>query len=215
MDPHAGQPVLTAGASPESAEAAMIMIHGRGAGAHDIIGLAEPLARPRFLCLAPDAAGATWYPYSFMAPREQNEPWLGSALNVIESLVIDQLDRGLPAHKIVLLGFSQGACLSSEFMLRHPRRYGGLIAFSGGLIGPAGTTWADVVASFAGVPVFLGCSDIDPHIPKERVIETAGVFERLGASVTRKLYPRMGHTINDDEITEAQKILDQVLATKV
>ena len=212
MEPHANQPVVHAGAPLEGADAVMIMVHGRNASPRDILSLGAALKRPRVACLAPAAAGGTWYPFSFLAPREQNEPGLSSALGVLSSLVDDLLRRDVPSHKIVLLGFSQGACLASEFSVRHPRRYGGLLALSGGLIGPPGTTWDDVTGSLDGMPVFLGCSDVDGHIPKERVIESEGVFKRMGARVTRTLYPGMGHLVNDDEILEVQSVLDAVLA---
>jgi predicted esterase len=213
MGPHDNQPVVHAGAPLDKAAAAMIMVHGRGASPQDILGLAPAFKRPRFACLAPAAAGGTWYPFSFMSPREKNEPGLSSALGVIESLVVDLMKRGFPSHKIVLLGFSQGACLSSEFTIRHPRRYGGVLALSGGLIGAPGTTWDEETADLSGTPVFLGCSDVDPHIPATRVIESDAVFKRLGARVTRKLYPGMGHIVNDDEIGAVQTVLDEVLAS--
>ncbi|MES2178995.1 MAG: phospholipase [Gemmatimonadota bacterium] len=213
MDPHANQPVVHAGAPVESADAVMVMVHGRGAGPNGILSLVAPLGRPRFAYLAPSASGGTWYPFSFMSPREQNEPGLSSALGVLDALVVGLLERGIPSEKIVLLGFSQGACLASEFTLRHPRRYGGLLALSGGLIGPPGTTWDDVTGSLHGVPVFLGCSDVDGHIPKERVIESEAVFKRLGARVKRTLYPGMGHLVNEDEIAEVQAVMDAVSIT--
>ncbi|MEO8619757.1 MAG: dienelactone hydrolase family protein [bacterium] len=212
MGPHDNQPAVYAGAPLDTAAAVLIMVHGRGASPTSILSLVSAINRPQFAFVAPAAAGGTWYPYSFMAPREQNEPGLSSALRVIEALVTSLLQRGVPSHKIALLGFSQGACLSSEFSIRHPRRYGGVLALSGGLIGPAGTTWDDVTAALDGTPVFLGCSDIDFHIPKERVIESEGVFKRLGARVKRTLYPGMGHLVNDDEIAEVQSVLDEVLA---
>lgn len=211
MEPHASQPTLRAGTSLDSAGAVAILIHGRGADPRDMLGLAQAFDRPGFAYLAPAAAGNVWYPYSFMAPRAQNEPGLSSGLSVIEGLVIDVMNRGFAAKQIVIGGFSQGACLASEFCIRHPRSYGGLLAFSGGLIGPPGTTWDDVTADLDGMQVFMGCSDVDPHIPKERVLESEQVFARLGASVTRKLYPGMGHTISGDEVKEAQRILDAVL----
>ena len=178
-----------------------------------MLSLAPAFDRPRVACIAPSAAGGTWYPFSFLAPRAQNEPGLSSALDVLESLVVDLMARGIPSHKIVLLGFSQGACLASEFSIRHPRRYGGVVVLSGGLIGPPGTSWDDVIVSLDGTPVFLGCGDVDGHIPKERVIESEAVFRRLGARVKRTLYPGMGHLVNADEITEVQAVLDAVLAT--
>jgi predicted esterase len=214
MGPHDNQPILYAGAPLDRAAAALVMIHGRGASPQDILGLAPAFERPRFACVAPAAAAGTWYPFSFMFPREKNEPGLSSALGVIESLVVDLMKRGFPSHKIVLLGFSQGACLSSEFAIRHPRRYGGLLALSGGLIGAPGTTWNEVTDDLDGTPVFLGCSDVDPHIPAARVIESEAVFKKLGARVTRRLYPGMGHIVNEDEIAEVQAVLDEVLAAQ-
>ena len=211
MGPHDNQPPKYAGTALDKAAAAIIMIHGRGAGPDDILSLAAAFDRPQFACIAPAAAGGTWYPLSFMAPREKNEPGLSSALGVIESVVADLLTRGFPSRKIVLLGFSQGACLSSEFMIRHPRRYGGLLALSGGLVGPPGTTWHDVTGTLDGTPVFLGCSDVDAHIPATRVIESEAVFKAVGARVTRKLYPGMGHLVNVDEIAEVRSVLDEVL----
>lgn len=212
MEPHGNQPAVYAGASLDHAEAAMIMVHGRNAGPANILGLRDAINRPRVACIAPAAAGGTWYPLSFMAARQANEPGLSSGLAVIESIVADLVKRGWPSHKIVLLGFSQGGCLASEFSIRHPRRYGGVLVLSGGLIGPPGTTWDDVTASLGGTPVFLGCSDVDSHVPKERVIESEGVFRRLGARVKRTLYPGMGHLVNEDEIAEVQAVLDEVLA---
>ena len=211
MEPHADQPVVHAGAPLDGADAVMIMMHGRNAGPNAILSLCAAIRRPRVACVAPAAAGGSWYPFSFLAPREQNEPGLSSGLAVIESLVDDLIEHGHPAHKIVLLGFSQGACLASELAIRHPRRYGGVLVLSGGLIGPPGTSWDDVTASLDGTPVFLGCSDVDAHIPKERVIESEAVFRRLGARVKRTLYPGMGHLVNDDEIAEVERVLDEVL----
>jgi predicted esterase len=212
MQPHGGQPVLRTGADATAARAAMIMIHGRNAGPANILDLVPVLRRPDFLYLAPAAAGGTWYPNSFMVPRERNEPGISSGLSVIESLVTDLLGQGFTSHQVMLLGFSQGACLASEFSIRHPRRYGGVMALSGGLIGEPGTTWDDVTASLDGTPVFLGCSDVDSHIPAERVLESEAVFRRLGAAVTRKLYPGMGHTVIPDEIEMVQRTMDSVLA---
>jgi predicted esterase len=211
MKPHAGQPVMRARAENAAARAAMIMVHGRNAGPENILDLAPALARPEFLYVAPAAAGRTWYPFSFMAPREQNEPGISSGLFVIESLVQELMTQGFPPERIMLLGFSQGACLTSEFSIRHPRRYGGVMVLSGGLIGPPGTTWDDVTTSLDGTPVFLGCSDIDAHIPAARVLESEAVFERLGANVTRKLYPGMGHTVSADELRIVQRAMEGVL----
>jgi glyoxalase family protein len=211
MGVHSPNAVLATGTKLHSAVAAAILVHGRGADPGDMLGLARAFGRQTIAYLAPGATGNTWYPFSFLSPREKNEPGISSGLAVIETLVQQCLARGLPEHKIVVGGFSQGACLASEFCIRHPRKYGGLLAFSGGLIGPPGTTWDDVDADLSGMPVFLGCSDVDPHIPKERVLETEQVYARLGASVIRKIYPGMGHTIIEDELGEAQKILDAML----
>ena len=211
MGPHANQPVVYSGAPLDRADAAMIMVHGRNAGPNNILSLVPAIDRARFACLAPAAAGGTWYPFSFLVPREQNEPGLSSALEVLDTLVTDLMQRGFPSHRIALLGFSQGACLASEFVIRHPRRYGGLLVLSGGLIGPPGTIWDDVTTSLDGMPVFLGCSDVDGHIPKERVIESAATFDRLGARVKQNLYPGMGHLVNEDEIAEVQAVLDTVV----
>ena len=213
MEPHGSQPTLRAGQSLDSAGAVAILVHGRGADPRDMAGLAQAFDRPGFAYLMPAAAGNTWYPFSFMSPRQQNEPGISSGLAVIEGLVQQCLERGIPEKKIVIGGFSQGACLSSEYCVRHPRKYGALLAFSGGLIGPPGTKWDDVTGRLAGTQAFFGCSDVDPHIPKERVIETGEVYRQLEASVTLKLYKGMGHTINADELKEAQRILDEVLAS--
>ncbi|HEX9925200.1 MAG TPA: dienelactone hydrolase family protein [Anaerolineae bacterium] len=207
---HQGQQVYTTGKPLAEARAAMILVHGRGANAPDILQLANELHQPELAYLAPQAAGNTWYPYSFMEPIERNEPWLSSALGVVAGLLRQIEAAGIPAEKIILGGFSQGACLASEFVARNARRYGGLIAFSGGLIGPPGTP-RDYEGSLDGMPIFLGCSDVDFHIPKERVHETAVTFERMGATVTERLYPNMGHTIVQDEIEHARKILQAVV----
>lgn len=205
-NPHQGQPVLTAGKPLHEAKAAMILVHGRGADAESILDLADFLSYPKMIYLAPQANGNTWYPYSFLSPIPQNEPGLSSALQVLADLVAQVEATGIPAERIILAGFSQGACLASEFVARNAQRYGGLLAFSGGLIGPPGTP-RDYPGSLAGTPIFLGCSDVDFHIPKERVQESADVFTRLGATVTMRLYPGMDHTIIQDEIAEAQKIV--------
>ena len=199
LDPHAGQPVLTRGAALADARLAAILLHGRGASAEDILGLAAEFRVSDVAYLAPEAAGQTWYPYSFLSPMDRNEPGLGSALGVVASLVASLEARGVPAHRVALLGFSQGACLALEFAARNARRYAGVAGLSGGLIGPPGTPRA-YGGSFDGTPVFLGCSDVDPHIPVARVHESAEVFRRMGASVDERIYPGMGHSINADEI---------------
>jgi phospholipase/carboxylesterase len=193
------QPVLFMGEPLGQARAAMVMVHGRGATAEDILELAVELNRPGFAYLAPQAANNSWYPQSFLAPIASNEPWLSSALARLSTVLQRVEEGGIPRERTILLGFSQGACLALEFAARHAQRYGGIAALSGGLIGPDGTP-RDYPGSFAGTPVFLGCSDRDPHIPKERVQQSAEVLRRLGADVTMRLYPNMGHTVNQDEI---------------
>jgi len=211
MLPHSGNPVVHAGASLDDASTVMILVHGRNAAPRNILDLFVQLDRPGVAALAPAAGGGTWYPHSFLAPREQNEPGISSGLFVLETLVLDLLERGFSAQNLVLLGFSQGACLSAEFAFRQPRLYGGVVVLSGGLIGPPGTTWTDAaVGSLDQVPIFLGCSDVDAHIPKERVLDSEMVFSRMGARVTRRLYPGMAHTVNDDEIAFVRSIIDDV-----
>jgi predicted esterase len=210
QDPHADQPVLRAGPPPEEATATLIMIHGRGAGAESILSLYQPLGIANLAALAPEAAGATWYPYSFLAPMESNQPYLDSALRRIETLVSDLLDRGIPSERIALLGFSQGACLTSEFVARHPRRYGAVMALTGGLIGPPGTP-RDYAGSLDGTPMFLGTSDPDPHVPFERVEETAAVLTRMGARVETRRYPGMPHTINQEELDACRTLIQGIV----
>ena len=205
-DPHRGQPVLHGGAPIERARLAVICIHGRGASAEDILGLASELRTTDVAYLAPQAAGGSWYPFSFLAPIAQNEPGLSSALGIIDSLIDALNQQGMSTDRVALLGFSQGACLSLEYAARHAARYAAVAGLSGGLIGPPGTprTYA---GDFAGTPVFLGCSDMDPHIPVERVRESAEVFRRMGASVDERIYPRMGHTVNRDELEAVRALV--------
>jgi glyoxalase family protein len=207
--PHQGQPVLTAGQPLDEAKAALVLVHGRGATAQSILELGAVLDHSDLAYLAPQASGNTWYPYSFLAPMSQNEPGISSGLQAVADVVASIEASGIPAEKIIIGGFSQGACLASEFVARQGRRFGGLLAFSGGLIGPPGTA-RDYDGSLAGMPVFIGCSDVDPHIPLERVEETADTLSALNASVNKQIYPRMGHTIIQDEIDQAMQIVRQV-----
>ena len=204
--PHQGRPVLAAGVPLDRAQAAMILIHGRGATAESILDLAAEVDRPGFAYLAPQAAGNTWYPNSFLAPIPSNEPGLSSGLAVIDGLLAHLAAAGLPPERTILLGFSQGACLTVEYVARHARRYGGVAGLSGGLIGPDGTP-RDYAGSLAGTPIFLGCSDVDFHIPTERVEESAAVLRRLGGDVTMRLYPNMGHTVNADELAAVRALM--------
>ena len=197
--PHQGQPIMTAGEPLNRARAAMVMVHGRGASAENILDLAVELHQPGFAYLAPQAAGDTWYPYSFLAPLARNEPGLSSGLAAIANVLAQVAQAGIPLERTMLLGFSQGACLALEFVARNARRYGGVAGLSGGLIGPDGTP-RDYPGSLVGTPVFLGCSDVDFHVPKERVELSAQVLQRLGGNVTMRLYPGMDHTVNQDEI---------------
>jgi predicted esterase len=198
-DPHTGQPVLTEGPPPADARLTLVLIHGRGASARDILALARELRLRDVAYVAPEAGGSSWYPYSFLAPLDQNEPGISSAFRVLASLIDTLRVQGVDASRVGFLGFSQGACLALEFAARHAARYAGMFALSGGLIGPSGTS-RNYSGSFEGTPVFLGCSDVDPHVPIERVHESADVFKRMNATVDERIYPRMGHTVNEDEI---------------
>jgi predicted esterase len=205
-DPHAGQPVLRAGPAVSEARLVAILIHGRGASAEDILGLAQELRAKDVAYLAPQAAGHSWYPYSFLSPIPQNEPGITSSLRLIQGLIDDLARQGVPADHLVLMGFSQGACLTLEFAARHPRRYAAIAGLSGGLIGPPGTP-RDYPGSLEGTPVFLGCSDVDAHIPLERVRESAGVLRRMAAQVDERIYTGMGHTVNRDELDAVDALL--------
>jgi predicted esterase len=208
LDPHANPHTLQAGAPIDDARIVAVMLHGRGAGAQDILNLAQEFSASDVAYVAPEAAGNTWYPYSFLMPLEQNEPALSSALRAIENLIASLVQKKVTPERIALMGFSQGACLALEFSARHAQRYAAIAAFSGGLIGPPGTA-RNYSGSFDGTPVFLGCSDVDPHIPVERVHESAEVFTRMGAVVNKKIYPHMGHTINEAEIRIVDAMLQQ------
>ena len=210
VGPHAGQPIATAGVPPGEAAGALILVHGRGGDAVDMLGLAELVAPPRTLCLAPQAAGHTWYPNRFTEPVARNEPHLGSALSVLGDLVDRVADAGLPPERTALLGFSQGACLALEFTLRRARRFGAVIGFSGGLIGNAVAPAPVGARPFGGMPVLLGCSERDPHIPLGRVRETDAVLRALGAEVVTRIYPGGGHDINEDELDLARRLLARV-----
>jgi phospholipase/carboxylesterase len=205
-DPHRDQPVLTLGVGLSQAVAAVILLHGRGASAEDILGLATEMHDERFAYLAPQAAGNAWYPYSFMAPIEKNEPWLSSALAKVGTIVQQAVAAGLSRDRIFVCGFSQGACLSSEFVARNPARYGGLIAFTGGLIGPPD---ADLhhKGDLAGMPALFSSGDPDPHVPWSRVLESAEQFTAMGAVVTTQRYPGRPHTVLPQEIKSARDVI--------
>lgn len=204
-----GQPLRTRGRRLTEARAVMIMVHGRGSTAEGILSLVAEFDHPEVAYLAPQAAGYTWYPYSFLEPLERNEPHLSAALSVLSHLVARVNAAAVPNERVMLLGFSQGACLALEYAARNATRYGGVVGLSGGLIG-AEDTPRDYPGSLDGTPVFLGCSDVDFHIPKARVDESAVVLERLGGAVTKRLYPGMGHTVNQDEIDFVKAMVEAV-----
>lgn len=211
VSPHQSQPIRTAGESIHRAKAAMLMVHGRGARAEDILSLADQLNFPEFAYLAPQAADNTWYPNRFLNPISENEPWLTSALAFVGDVFAQIVQAGIPPERIILLGFSQGACLTLEFAARNAQRFGGVAGLSGALIGPDNTP-RDYLDSLAGTPVFLGCSDVDFHVPKERVDQTADVMRVLGGDVTERLYPNMEHMVNQDEIDFVRGLMQAAVA---
>ena len=208
---HSRSEVLAAGPDPEDAAGVVILLHGRGGSPEGMLELAGRIAPDDVAVLAPRADRHTWYPRSFLAPQEENEPWLSSALSwleeIVEGLAGGESGGEGAAPGVGLVGFSQGACLALEYAARHPRRYGGVAGLSGGLVGPPGREWA-YEGSLEGTPVFLGCSDRDPHIPEERVRESGRVLEGLGADVTVEIYPGMGHTVNDDETERVRGMME-------
>lgn len=208
-DPHGSQPVLRRGVPLDVARGAVILVHGRGASAEDILSLAQELRARDLALLAPQASGRTWYPYPFLAPVEQNEPGISSGLGVLGGLLTHLQRQGMTADRVALMGFSQGACLALEFAARNPQRYAAIVGLSGGLIGPPGTS-RNYTGSFAGAPVFLGCSDVDSHIPLERVRESTAVFRRMGAEVDERIYANMGHTVNRDELDAVDALLTAI-----
>lgn len=210
MTIHQGQHVAQFGAPLSRAKGAMIMLHGRGAGAENILSLAEVFAQPDFAYFAPQAAGRTWYPQSFLAPLEQNEPHLSSALAAIGDLFDMLAAENFPPSRVALLGFSQGACLSLEYAARFAQRYGAVMALTGGLIGPEETP-RDYKGSLEGTPIFIGCSDVDFHVPLARVKESTKILTGMGADVTERIYPGMGHTINDDEIANVRRLMVRMM----
>lgn len=205
-DPHGDQPVLRHGPRPADARLTVILVHGRGDSAAGILSLTQEFEADDVAWIAPQAAGHTWYPYSFLSFIERNEPFISSALGLLRRLLEGLEDDRVTAERVVLMGFSQGACLTSEFAARHARRYAGLAILSGGLIGPPATP-RDYAGSFDGTPVLIGCSDVDPHIPLQRVQETSDVYRRMHARVDERIYPNLPHTINSDEIAAIAEML--------
>jgi phospholipase/carboxylesterase len=202
---HEGMPVGRRGPEPASARAVVVLLHGRGSSPEGVLELADRLGEPDVAFLAPAARGGTWYPQSFLAPFADNEPYLSSALGVVDGLVHSVGD----ATRLVLAGFSQGACLASEYALRHPQRYGGLLLYTGGVLGPPGTTWTPR-GTFAGTPAYLGTADPDDWVPVERVRETAALFAAMDAVVSVDVFPGMGHLVNEQEIAAGRALLRAV-----
>jgi len=209
--PHQGQQLVTAGTSLSEADAAMILVHGRGATARSIVQMGQEVHREGVALLAPQAARNTWYPNSFLAPVEQNEPGRSSGLQAVDDAVERAVEADIDRERVLLLGFSQGACLASEYVARNPRRYGGLVALSGGLIGET-VDPESYEGDVAGTPVFIGCSDVDPHIPLERVKETSEAFELLNGDVDERIYEGMGHGVNEDELEAVSELVAGLVA---
>jgi phospholipase/carboxylesterase len=208
--PHQGQPVRLAGEPLDRAQAAMLMVHGRGASAEDILSLSDQLNQSGFAYLAPQASENTWYPNRFLVPLAENEPWLSSALALVGEVFAEIVKAGIPPKHVMLLGFSQGACLTLEYAARNTQRYGGVVGLSGALIGPDDMP-RDDQGSLAGTPVFLGCSDVDFHVPKERVDRTAVILKNLGGEVTERLYPNLDHSVNQDEIDFVRGMMESLI----
>jgi len=206
---HTKQPVLAVGKSLDQARAAVVMLHGRGSNARDMLRLVQDIEHPDCAFVAPQAAGYSWYPHRFIEPIARNEPHLSSALRIINEQVERLVESGIPVSRIIIMGFSQGACLALEFAARQAMRFGGIAGLSGGLIGQT-LDFSRYAPTYQGLPVFLGCSDVDDHIPKARVEESSKVFSERGAQVTTRIYPRMGHTINEDEIVFVRAMISAV-----
>ena len=198
--------IITAGRELDKDSKVLIMLHGRGGSAEDILSLSSFLEVKDFTLLAPHATNNTWYPYSFLSPPTQNAPWLTSALSLLKDLLNDIYSKGVAPGNIYFAGFSQGACLTLEFVTRNANKYGGVVAFTGGLIGDK-IIEENYQGDFQGTPIFIGTSDPDPHVPVERAIKSSNILKRMHASVTLKVYPGMGHTISQDEIENANQLV--------
>jgi len=212
LNPHLVQPLIRHGCAPADARLAAILVHGRGRDVHEMIGIADRLGLDDVTYLAPTAAGNSWYPSRFMEPLTQNQPMLDHALERVHTLVHGLAADGFDPARIVLLGFSQGACLVTEYAVRNAQRYGAIVAFTGGLIGPPGSTW-NYGGGFAGTPVLLGTGDPDDWVPAPRVIETAGVLSQRGARVSLEIYPGMDHVVSDEEIARARDLIERAVTT--
>jgi len=211
-DPHRDSPVRQFGKPLREASGAVILLHGRGGSAEDILSLAREFSLPQLVFLAPQAAGNSWYPNSFLAPIAQNEPWLTSALHKVETTVQMVNEAGISSERIVIGGFSQGACLATEFVARHPKRYSGLIAFTGGLIGPLDADLTHT-GDLAGTPAFFGSGDPDPHVPWQRVEQSGQILAEMGAAVTVRRYANRAHTISGEEIDFAKNLIRDAFGT--
>ncbi|HET8809723.1 MAG TPA: dienelactone hydrolase family protein [Flavobacteriaceae bacterium] len=198
--------IYTAGKPINEAEKALILLHGRGADAQDILGLATHLNISDFALLAPQATNHTWYPYSFLAPPGQNEPWLSSALGLLKELTDEVVEQGIPAENIYFLGFSQGACLTLEFVTRNAKKYGGIVAFTGGLIGDK-IYEGNYSGDFEGTPIFLSTGNPDPHVPLERIEESTKILKKMNANLQVKIYENRPHTISQEEIDLANELI--------
>jgi predicted esterase len=210
QNPHESQPVVEAGTPLQQAKTALILIHGRGATAHSMLGLAQEVNQQQMAYLAPQAMMNTWYPQRFIVPRSANEPWLSSALQKVHATVQMAHDAGIAYDHIALVGFSQGACLVAEYVARHPQRYGAVAVLSGGLIGQDDEL-TDYTGDLAQTPIFLGCSDVDFHIPVERVHASEKILRQMGAEVDKRIYPNMGHTLNNDELDALRQMLTNIV----
>ncbi|MDX1700759.1 MAG: dienelactone hydrolase family protein [Melioribacteraceae bacterium] len=208
LEPHSGDKILYTGVDLENAKTALILIHGRGSTAESILPLANELNLDDTIVIAPQADQFTWYPYRFIEKRERNEPGISSGLALIDSIIYSLNDSGISTDNIFLLGFSQGACLILDYAARNPKKYAGIFALSGGLIGEK-LNWNDYSGNLEKTPVFLGCSDNDFHIPEERVHESGKIFNELSSDVTIKIYNNMGHTISYAEIEEMNTIISK------
>jgi phospholipase/carboxylesterase len=206
-------PIIQAGTPIEQATGVLILLHGRGGSAEDMIGLGRALTSDRLALLAPQAPGHTWYPYSFLAPRQQNEPYLSSALKQVEAALAKATSAGLAISRVGLCGFSQGACLATEFVARHPQRYAGLLAFTGGLIGPLEEP-ISLTGDLAGTPVLLSSGDPDPHVPWKRVQQSGELLTSIGGQVMLQRFPGRPHTILPEEIEQGKKLLSISLDQK-
>jgi len=213
LDPHQYGTVHTFGADLQEAAGAVILLHGRGGSAEDILSLAREFELPQLAYFAPQAAGHSWYPNSFMASVASNQPWLCSALNKVESIVQMAQDAGIAADRVAVGGFSQGACLATEFVASHPKRYAALFALTGGLVGPPGADLAHQ-GSLAGTPAFFGSGDPDPHVPWQRVRDSAQMLETMGALVNVKRYPGRGHTVSSEELAITRELLSDAFLRK-